>query len=388
MTRRSRRHNQWWRTSESKPKIDAMLSKASSERGVPILPDDLDKDFFLLNVTNGTIDLRGGLLRAHRREDLITRLAPVEFHPEAKCPTWLAVLEKIFGRDKDLIKFWKMLCGVCLTGDVSPQILPVLYGAAQNGKSTILNVLLEILGPDYAIAAPPGLLTLKKGERHPTELASLFNKRLVVDSETAEGAQFNETLVKQLTGGDKISARRMKEDFWEFKPTHKILMCTNHKPEIRETKNAIWRRVKLVPFNVTIPTDEQDPRLPEKLRAEYPGILAWCVEGCLDWIELGLEIPSAVEDATKEYRLESDVIGEFLAAECSVGDAYRVRAMPLYLRYQKWAGAEAINQRKFGKAMTERGFKKHTNNGTEYLGLGLRPEGTEGQNWGNNASVA
>ena len=231
------------------------------------------------------------------------------------------------------------------------------------------------------MSAPPGLLTMKKGDRHPTELASLFNKRLVVESETAEGAQFNENLVKQLTGSDKIRARRMREDFWEFDPTHKILMCTNHKPEIRETKNAIWRRVKLVPFNVTIPDDEQDARLPERLRAEYPGILAWCVEGCLDWLEVGLEIPSAVEDATAEYRRESDVIGEFLAAECTVdpsNPSLRVRATPLYARYQKWAGADAVNQRKFGKAMGERGFRKHVNNGTEYLGVGLRMEGKDG----------
>jgi putative DNA primase/helicase len=371
-------HNQWWCTSEGKAKVEAMLSLAASENGIPILPDDMDRDRFLLNVKNGTIDLRIGKLRPHQREDLITRLAPVKFLPGDKCSTWLRVLNEIFAGDSGLIRFWKMLCGICLTGDVSNQILPVLYGAGANGKTTILTVLLEILGPDYAIVAPPGLLTVKAGERHPTELADLFNKRLVVDSETAEGAQFNENLVKQLTGGDKIRARRMREDFWEFDPTHKILMCTNHKPEIRETKNAIWRRVKLVPFNVTIPEDRQDANLPDRLRSEYPGILAWCVEGCLEWQELGLEVPTAVEDATKEYRRESDVIGEFLSSECTIDPSMpglRVRATPLYARYQKWAGADAVNQRKFGKAMTERGLKKQTNNGIEYQGIGLRCEG-------------
>jgi putative DNA primase/helicase len=371
-------HNQFWHASEGKARVEAMLSCAASEGGIPILPDDMDRDSFLLNVENGTIDLRTGKLRPHQREDLITRIAPVKFLPDAKCPTWLRVLDEIFARDSGLIRFWKMLCGICLTGDVSNQILPVLYGSGANGKTTILTVLLELLGPDYAITAPPGLLTMKKGERHPTELASLFSKRLVVDSETAEGAQFNENLVKQLTGGDKISARRMREDYWEFFPTHKILMCTNHKPEIKETKNAIWRRVKLVPFNVAIADDKQDARLPERLRAEYPGILAWCVEGCLDWQELGLEIPAAVEDATQQYRRESDVIGEFLEAECTVMPELRARATPLYARYQRWAGGDAVNQRKFGKAMADRGFKKHANNGTEYLGIGLRSEGTEG----------
>jgi putative DNA primase/helicase len=377
-------HNQFWLASEARARVEAMLSSASSENGIPILPDDMDRDRFLLNVENGTIDLRTGKLRPHQREDLITKLAPVKFLPGSTCPTWHRVLDRIFAGDPGLIKFWKTLCGICLTGDVSNQILPVLYGSGANGKTTILTVLLEILGPDYAIVAPPGLLTLKKGDRHPTELASLFNKRLVIDSETAEGAQFNENLVKQLTGSDKIRARRMREDFWEFSPTHKILMCTNHKPEIRETKYAIWRRVKAVPFNVTIPDEEQDAQLPDKLRAEYPGILAWCVEGCLDWLEMGLEIPAAVEDATAEYRRESDVIGEFVASECSVMPELRARANALYARYQKWAGADAVNQRKFGKAMTERGFRKHTNNGTEYLGVGLRAEGTEGSYQGDD----
>jgi P4 family phage/plasmid primase-like protien len=373
-------HSQFWHASEGKARVEAMLSCAASEGGIPILPDDMDRDGFLLNVENGTIDLRTGKLRPHQREDLITRLAPVKFLPDAKCPTWLRVLDDIFAKDEKLIAFWKMLCGICLTGDVSNQILPVLYGAGSNGKSTILTVMLEILGPDYAIAAPPGLLTVKKGERHPTEMASLFKKRLVVDSETAEGAQFNENLVKQLTGGDKISARRMREDFWEFFPTHKILMCTNHKPEIRETKNAIWRRVKLVPFNVAIADDKQDARLPTKLRGEYPGILAWCVQGCLDWQELGLDIPKAVEDATQEYRRESDIIGEFLASECTILPELRARATPLYARYQQWAGGDAVNQRKFGKAMTERGFEKSKNSVIEYSGVGLRADNTQANN--------
>ena len=328
-------HSKWWFDSEGQARVEAMLSRASSEPGIPVLPDQMDCDQFLLNVQNGTIDLKTGKLREHRRGDLITRLAPVDYAKGAKCPTWLKVLETIFAGDNELIQFWQRVCGICLTGDVSTQMLPVLYGAGANGKSTILGVLLEILGPDYAIAAPPGLLTVKKGERHPTELAALFGKRLVVDSETAEGARFNETLVKQLTGGDKISARRMKEDFWTFNPTHKLLLCTNHKPTIGETKNAIWRRVKLIPFNVAIPEAEQDSKMPERLRLEYPGILAWCVEGCLDWLELGLDIPSSVADATRQYRDEQDVLAEFLASECTVMQGVYVRASALYCALSK-----------------------------------------------------
>jgi putative DNA primase/helicase len=373
----------WWFDSESQARVEAMLSRASSEKGIPILPADMDRDGFLLNVQNGTIDLRTGKLREHRREDLITRIAPVDYFPDAQCPTWLRVLDDIFAKDKKFISFWQQLCGICLTADVSNQILPVLYGTGANGKTTILSVLLELLGPDYAITSPPGLLTVAKGERHPTELASLFGKRLVVDSETAEGARFNENLVKQLTGGDKITARRMREDFWEFSPTHKILLATNHKPEIRETKNAIWRRVKLVPFNVTIADDKQDAMLPAKLRAEYPGILAWCVEGCLDWQDLGLCIPAAVEDATKEYRAEQDLIGQFLEAECSLISTLETAASSLYFRYQKYAGGEAMNQRRFGNALTERGLERFKRNGTWYRGIGLKANEADSEGRGS-----
>ncbi len=156
-----------------------------------------------------------------------------------------------------MIRFWQRLCGLSLTGVVDEQILPILYGSGANGKSTILNVLLEMLGQDYSLMAPPGILLMKGGESHPTERAALYGKRLVVDVESAEGARLNENLVKQLTGGDRIQARRMREDFWEFAPTHKLMLCTNHRPEIKETKNAIWRRIKLIPFTVTIPESEQ-----------------------------------------------------------------------------------------------------------------------------------
>src|SRR5262249_11573097 len=159
------------------------------------------------------------------------------------------------------------------SGDVSEQILPILWGTGANGKSTLLGAMLEMMGKDYAMMAPPGLLIVKRSETHPTERAALYGKRLVVDMEAAEGARLNEAWVKQLTGSDKISARRMREDFWDFAPTHKIMMATNYRPEIRETKNAIWRRVKLIPFTVAIPEEEQVKNLPHQLRAEYPGIL-------------------------------------------------------------------------------------------------------------------
>lgn len=357
-----------------------MLNRAASEPGIPVTPEQLDADPWLLNVQNGTVNLRTGTLQPHDRRDLITAMAPVEYDPHGKCPLWRSTLEKILPGD-DLRGFFQRLCGVALTGDCSEQILPILYGVGANGKSTVLNVLLEILGNDYGISAPPGLLILKRGEPHPTERAILHGKRLVVDVESAEGARLHETLVKQLTGSDKITARRMHEDFWSFAPTHKLMLCTNHKPEIRETKAAIWRRVKLVPFTVTIPESEQIKDLPQRLRAEYPAILAWCVHGCIKWQKTGLQEPEEVTSATREYRAEQDTLGEFLTTECvanvALKDQLRSKAGVLYERYRKFtegSGEPALSQKAFGSALMERGFERFTNNGTWYRGIGLRSD--------------
>jgi putative DNA primase/helicase len=221
---------------------------------------------------------------------------------------------------------------------------------------------------------------VRRGESHPTERAVLFGKRLVVDVESAEDARLNENLVKQLTGSDRITARRMREDFWEFAPTHKLMLCTNHRPEIKETKNAIWRRIKLVPFTVVIPEAEQIKDLLRRLCGEQAGILAWCVRGCLDWQLKGLGVPEEVAGATAEYRSDQDILASFLTEECVVNPQLSAKATRLYERYRKWTercGETPANQRAFGMAMTERGFERYTNNGTWYRGLGLRSDGED-----------
>jgi putative DNA primase/helicase len=375
-----RTHRQWGKVTEHRSRIEAMMHLAKALEGVPVLPSHLDQDPWLLNVLNGTLDLKTGELRPHRREDLITALAPVEYHADATCPLWESTLGRIFDGNERLIQFFQRLCGRCLTGDVSEQVLPILYGTGANGKSTILNVLLGLLGPDYAMEAPPGLLLLKSGESHPTDRASLFGKRLVVDVESAEGARLNENLVKQLTGGDMITARRMREDFWSFTPTHKLMLATNHEPEIRETKNAIWRRLKLIPFTVAIPEEEQIADLPQRLQAEYSGILAWCVRGLADWQFNGLQPPDEVVDATAAYRAEQDTLAEFLAEECMIDRELKAKAGLLYERYRGFLGGlglSPISSTAFGKAMIERGFERHKSGGNWYLGLGLRS--SEGQ---------
>src|SRR5215208_985754 len=345
----------WASSSLSESKLRAMISLTQSEPGIPVLPEEMDASPDLLNVLNGTIDLRAGKLREHRREDLITKLAPVEYDPNGAAPLWAQTLERVLP-DPEVRAFFKKLCGYALTGDVSEQMLPVLYGTGANGKSTVLNTLLAVLG-DYGMQAAPDLLVAKKGS-HPTELADLFGMRLVASIEVEDGSRLAESLVKQLTGGDRVKARRMRQDFWEFEPTHKVLMACNHKPQVRGTDNAIWRRIRLVPFTETIPPAEQDRQLPDKLRAEASGILAWAVEGCLEWRREGLQAPEEVRKATAGYRSEMDVLGTFLRECCELGHEHNVAAKDLYGAYKMWCeegGERPESKRKFGSRLTDRG---------------------------------
>ncbi len=204
-----------------------MIALARSEPGIPILPAQLDTDPWLLNVSNGTLDLRTGELRPHRREDLITKLAPVEYHADAPCQLWLDFLARIMAGNVDLIRFLQRAIGYALTGDVSEQVLFFLHGTGANGKSTLLNVVIDLLG-DYAAQLDSHVLMITQGEAHPTALTDLFGRRFVSLIEVEEGKRIAEVLVKQLTGGDRIRARRMREDFWEFRPTHKVFLAANH----------------------------------------------------------------------------------------------------------------------------------------------------------------
>jgi putative DNA primase/helicase len=370
----------WAKTSESRDRLSAMVWAVASEDGIPVKPTALNANPWLLCVGNGTVDLRTGRLDRHRRDNLVTTSAPIDYDPAATCPEFDRFLGRIFAENDGLIGYVRRLCGYILTGDVREQVLPILFGTGANGKSTLLNVLLEILGTDLAFKAPANLLMLKRGDAHPTELASLYGKRLAVCVETGENARINEALIKELTGGDPVTARRMREDFWTFAPTHKVMLCTNHRPAVTGTDHAIWRRLQLIPFAVTIPKEEQDRNLSAKLRSELPGILAWCIRGCLEWQAGGLAAPEEVVLATEEYRQDEDVLGSFLAEHCTIHPSLNAKSAPLYSRYVSFtegSGENPIKQRSFGKALAERGFERYTNNGTYYRGLGLRPDGPD-----------
>jgi putative DNA primase/helicase len=357
-----------------------MVTLAKSEPGIPIVPCKLDADPWALNVQNGTLDLRTGTLQPHDPADLLTKLCPVPFDPTATCPNWERMLDTIMRGHADLITFLQRAVGYSLTGSVAEQVLFLLWGKGSNGKSTFLNALLDSLGDDYSMQAPDGLLMVKHGDSHPTERADLHGKRFVSSVEVEEGRRLAESLVKQLTGGDSIRARRMREDHWQFAPTHKLWLAANHKPTIVGTDHAIWRRVKLIPFTVTIPDADQDKELLAKLKAERPGILAWAVRGCLDWQQHGLGEPDEVKAVTAEYRDEMDVLGAFVAELCVEGERFTAKASAVYAAYHKWCqanGEDAVSQRRFGLAMSERGFQRYASNGKWYRGIALLDDRTE-----------
>jgi putative DNA primase/helicase len=364
------RHALEW---EDARRINACLQLAVSEPGIPILPAEMDRDPFLLNVQNGTVDLRTGQLREHRREDLITKLAPVKYDSSARCPLWLKFLNRITDNSPALVTYLQRAVGYALTGDVTEQVLFFLFGAGANGKSTFLSAVKSMLG-DYGLQAVPELLMAKNNEAHPTERADLFGRRFVCTIEVEEGKRMAEALMKQLTGGDEMTARKMRQDFFQFEPTWKIFLAANHKPAIRGTDLACWRRIKLVPFTITIPEKERDKSLVTKLKAERSGILAWAVQGCLEWQREGLGEPEEVRNATDQYRAEQDAVQGFLNEFCVVNPHFKVRLSELLDRFQKWSGDASMTQPDFRKRLCDKGFEcKPGAQGYSFAhGIGLR----------------
>ena len=371
---------QWAKVCQGRARLESIGKLAESELPIATKSEIFDLNPWLLNVENGTIDLRTGTLSPHRRSDLLTTLAPVRYDPDATCPLWLAFLDRIMDGNREMVDFLRRAVGYSLTGDVSEQKLFFPHGSGANGKSTFINTILSILGGDYAIQAAPELLVVGK-DRHPTEVADLYGKRLVASTEVDDGRRLAEGLVKQLTGGDKIKARLMRQDFFQFDPTHKLWLVANHKPTVKGTDFAIWRRILLIPFDVTIGDEEKDPYLSEKLKAESAGILTWAVRGCLKWQRQGLGIPESVKQATDAYRADSDTFSTFLT-ECTVNAKNaETKASVLYSAYETWCGENGERPqggKQFSQKLTERGFDKvKTRLGIFYLGVGIASQMAE-----------
>lgn len=350
----------------------AMLRLAQAEQGMAVPTDRWDADPWLLNVANGVVDLRTGRLTEHRAGDFSTKLAPVAYDPDAAAPRFVRFLEQALPA-ADVRAFVARSLGYALTGVIREHVLPVWYGAGGNGKGTLQNAVGAVLG-DYSRAVPADLMMKKTGgDQHPTERAMLMGLRLAFASETEAGRQLAESTVKSLTGGDPITARFMRQDFFTFNPSHKLILSTNHRPIIRGNDAGIWRRVRLVPWD-TVPASI-DTTLGEQLLREGPGILRWLVEGCIAWQRDGLGSAASIDEATKAYRHEQDVCSAFLE-ECTTRTAdARTASAELYGAYRAWcveAGERSWTQRAFAAALQERGLDKTKSNGSMvYRGLGL-----------------
>ncbi|MFQ5965668.1 MAG: phage/plasmid primase, P4 family [Candidatus Scalinduaceae bacterium] len=358
----------WAIKSESIHYLNAMVKLAESEEGVPISPDELDTNLWILNCLNGTIDLKTGQLRKHNKNDYITKVIPVEYDIHADCPKWIEFLEKIMDGNDVLIAFLKRAIGYSLTGNTSEQCLFMMHGVGANGKSTLISTINTLLSCYGQISSFETFL-LKRNNTITNDIAKLRGARFVSAIEAEGERRLAEVLVKQLTGGDMVSARFLFSEFFEFIPQFKLWLACNHKPTIHGTDHAIWRRIRLIPFTVQIPESEQDKELGEKLREELPGILTWAVQGCLEWQHNGLDIPEEVLNATSEYRQEMDDIGIFLSDCCELGPGFKETPAKLYEYYKIWcekAGEYPLKQRAFGLRLSERNVESVSINSVRY----------------------
>jgi P4 family phage/plasmid primase-like protien len=364
--------------SEAASRIKSMVELAQSEPGIPVAIDQLDADPWLLNCANGTIDLRTGKLLPHDRNNLCTKQVLVNFDPQAECPTWKVFLNRIMDGNKHLIRFLQRAIGHSLTGMTMEQVVFILYGTGANGKSTFIETVRSLLG-DYAQQSEfETFLVRKNGGGPRNDIARLKGTRFVSAVEAEQGCRLSETIIKQVTGGDKITARFLYHEFFEFTPQFKLFLVSNHKPRIVGTDEALWRRIRLIPFAVTIPRHERDLQLLDKLRRELPGILAWALRGCLNWLEKGLGEPSEVAEATSEYRQEEDFLAAFLADKCIADPKGTASAGLLYKAYESWCadnGEEPAAQKVFGSELGSRGFSPGKKHGKRCRkGLRLRTE--------------
>jgi putative DNA primase/helicase len=343
-------------------RLKAMVDLARSDEKIAAESRAFDADPLVFNVANGTIDLRSGELREHSRLDMLTKQSPVAYDEDAKFPLFSEFLLEIMNRDIDLCAYLQRVFGYWLTGSTEEQLLWVFHGSGANGKSTLMSVLAHIFG-NYG-AQPPIDAFLVHKFRPPTQpdLMDLAGARIAVSTELEPGRRLSEDLVKRSTGGESITGRRLYENPWSYQPQFKLAFVVNSLPGIRGQDEAIWRRVRKIPFTVTIPPDQRDTKLLGKLEAEAPGILSWMVEGCLNWRDLGLLEPDSVKTATSDYKDEMDLLADWIAEEqVRTGSDLSERASELYESFKGWAGSTnhfTVSQTAFGRMLEDRGFTR------------------------------
>lgn len=337
----------------------------------PATPDDFDKDDMLINVANGYIDLTSRELYKHDINKMFSQITNTDYTEKMQPAVWLDFLNDIFAGDKAVIRYIQKALGYSLTGSTREQVMFILFGKGRNGKSIFVEVISEILG-DYSNNMQAKSLMVKKNDNVNTDIARLSKARFVTSSEPNEGFRFDEGLIKQLTGGDKVTARFLYAEEFEYTPKFKIWVSTNHKPIIRGTDDGIWRRLVLIPFDVQIPEEKVDKDLKYKLLREAPAILNWMAEGAYMWMQEGLEMPDKLKVASKAYRTEMDVIEQFIEDECKRVDDGKEKANELYELYKQWAnnnGNYKMSNKDFGIKMKEKFKYKKTNSGMFYFGL-------------------
>lgn len=392
----------WARASESSRAIRSMMTLAQNERGIPVSENNLDQHLYYVNCPNGVVDMRSGELLEPKPEFLCTKVTRAKYNPEASCPVFMKFIKETFMGDDGLINFVQRWIGYSLTADVSAQTFAMFYGIGANGKSTLVETIQRIAG-DYVKTAPPETFVQKhNGGGIPNDIAALRGARMVLTTETEANARLAEAKVKSMTGGDRVSARYMRGEFFEFSPTWKITISTNHRPRISGGDYGIWRRVVLVPFSNIVTPDKQDPLLQNKLMDEAEGILSWCVKGAVAWYtsgggRIGLQVPEVVYAETQEYREDEDIVGRFIANTCmSIEEIQRamanksiIRTMSpvshVYFSYRYWCEQEGeyssakISQNMFSRMMRERGYNPSRFNidgvtARWYEGLVIKPQ--------------
>jgi putative DNA primase/helicase len=376
----------------NKPKIAGVLASAKTvaaverlakaDRRLAATANQWDADPWLLNTPAGVIDLRTGQTRPHRPDDYMTRITAVA--PGGECPTFLSVITRAMAGDVDMVTFLQRLFGYALTGSTREHALAFCHGTGVNSKSVLLSTVAGILG-EYHRTAPIETFTATTGDRHPTDLAGLRGARLVTAVETEEGRRWAESRIKTLTGGDPVSARFMRQDFFEYVPQFKLVIAGNHRPGLRSVDEAIRRRFHLIPFTVTIPEQERDPDLTEKLKQEWPGILAWMVQGCLAWQGKGLSPPEAVRAATAAYLEAEDAFTAWIDESCERDPSEWETSSELFGSWKAWAdrtGEQPGTMKRFVQNLETRGFapmRKRSARG--FTGLKLNRSSYEDAHW-------
>ena len=345
----------------SKKTGDAVEALARVDRRHAAVAAQWDADPWLLGTPGGTYDLRLGRLREARRDDYISKTAAVA--PGGECPIWRQFLDRVTDSDAQLQLFLQRMAGYAATGSTREHALFFLFGTGANGKSVFITTISGVLG-DYATTAPMETFVASKygADRHPTELAGLAGARLVTAVETEDGRRWNESRISALTGEDKISARFMKQDFFDYSPQFKLVIAGNHKPGLRGVGEAMRRRVNLVPWGVTIPKDERDDGLVDRLKAEWPGILQWIVDGCVEWQGEGLAPPEAVRAATEGYFEDEDALGQWMDERCVVKSGFTATASDLFTSWRRWAeqaGEYVGSTKRFSQRLLDRGPGNH-----------------------------